>query len=205
MCAHVQARDLTKRLMDIVGSAFLLAFLSPVYLVIAVAILLDSGKPILFRQERVGTAFRRFFIWKFRSMRSDRAGAPITVAGDPRITRVGRILRSTKCDELPQFWNVLRGDMSLVGPRPELPEYVELYKERYAHILTIRPGITDLASVRFRNEEEVLAQAGNPISAYVRTVLPLKLALADEYLRARSMRTDVSIVWRTVTAVLFKR
>jgi lipopolysaccharide/colanic/teichoic acid biosynthesis glycosyltransferase len=131
-------------------------------------------------------------------------GPLITVQGDSRITRVGRILRKTKIDELPQPWNVLRGDMSLVGPRPEIPEYVEQFKARYERILAIRPGITDLASIRFRNEEELLAASREPLREYVERVLPLKLDLADEYIRTASFSSDLSILLRTAKVMIWK-
>lgn len=131
-------------------------------------------------------------------MRVTSGGAAITASADPRITRVGRLLRATKLDELPQLWNVLRGDMSLVGPRPEIPRYVEAFRERYQRILDLRPGITDLASIQFRHEERVLAMAADPLRAYEESVLPAKLDLADEYLDRRCFLLDISILWRTV-------
>ena len=140
----------------------MVAILAPVFAAIAVAVLLDSGLPVLYSQERVGQGFRRFRIWKFRSMRRNNSGHRITARGDSRITRVGKFLRATKLDELPQFWNVFVGDMSLVGPRPEVFEYVEMYRERYRGILTVRPGITDLATMKFRDEENVLGTASGP-------------------------------------------
>jgi lipopolysaccharide/colanic/teichoic acid biosynthesis glycosyltransferase len=120
------------------------------------------------------------------------------------VTRVGRILRKTKIDELPQLWNVLLGDMSLVGPRPEIPEYVEQFKARYERILAIRPGITDLASIRFRNEEQLLAVSPEPLREYVERILPLKLDLADEYLQTASLSRDLSILFQTVVVMVRK-
>ena len=193
-----------KRLLDVAASALVLLLLSPVFLLIACAVVLDSGRPVLFRQDRVGRGFRRFSIWKFRSMRAHTPGATVTAAGDPRITRVGRILRAAKLDELPQFWNILRGDMSLVGPRPEVLEYVEMYKDRYRRILQVRPGITDLASIRFRDEEGVLAASGDPVREYIDHVLPQKLDLADEYLRRQSLLLDFTILLQTFRVVLLK-
>lgn len=124
------------------------------------------------------------------------------MSGDSRVTQVGRFLRATKLDELPQLWNVLTGEMSLVGPRPELPEYVEMFRTRYQHILGIRPGITDIASIRFRNEERLLAQCSEPLRTYVETVLPAKLALAEEYLQKRSLRLDLLILLKTLLVTL---
>ena len=153
-----------KRVFDIVVSAAALTLLWPVLLVVAAAVWLDSGSPILFAQQRVGRGFRCFTVWKFRSMRSAR-GSLITASGDSRITRVGRVLRQTKLDELPQLWNVLRGNMSLVGPRPEVPQYVELFRSRYQHILSVRPGITDPAALAFIDEERLLARSPDPARA----------------------------------------
>jgi lipopolysaccharide/colanic/teichoic acid biosynthesis glycosyltransferase len=168
----------------------------------ALAILIDTGRPILFRQERVGRNFIGFQIVKFRTMRNRSSGPQITVRGDCRITRVGKVLRITKLDEFPQFWNVLRGDMSIVGPRPEVPEFVELYKERYLTILRVRPGITDLASIQFRHEETMLAQSENALSDYRDRILPIKLDLADSYLLKQSVLVDLSIIARTALATL---
>jgi lipopolysaccharide/colanic/teichoic acid biosynthesis glycosyltransferase len=191
-----------KRSFDITVSGIVVAITAPLFAAIAVAVVLDSGLPVFYSQERIGRNFRRFRIWKFRSMLRNNSGSRITVRGDSRITRVGKFLRATKLDELPQFWNVFVGDMSLVGPRPEVFEYVEMYRERYMRILTVRPGITDLASVRFRDEESVLAAASDLTEYYARHVLPAKLDLAEEYLRKRSLFFDISILLRTL-GVLF--
>jgi lipopolysaccharide/colanic/teichoic acid biosynthesis glycosyltransferase len=190
-----------KRSADIALSLTLLLLLAPAGAVIALAIWLDSGTPIFFRQERIGLQFRPFQILKFRTMRIAN-GPLVTVAGDRRITPVGKFLRMTKLDELPQFWNVLRGDMSLVGPRPEVPTYVELFRERYALILTVRPGISDLASIHFRNEEEILSRSEEPLREYTERVLPAKLDLAEQYVGAHSIFGDISILLRTATAIL---
>ena len=187
-----------KRTIDIAVAATLLLVFAPLFALIAVAVILDSGWPALFSQIRVGRRFRPFHIYKFRSMLASLSGAAITAGSDPRITRVGRLLRATKLDELPQLWNVLRGDMSLVGPRPEIPPYVEAFRRRYERILELRPGITDLASIRFRDEEQVLALASDPLRAYEEDVLPAKLDLADEYFERRSLWLDVSILCRTL-------
>jgi len=191
-----------RRSFDIAVSGILVAMIAPLFAAIAVAVVLDSGLPVFYSQERVGRGFRRFRIWKFRSMLRDNSGPRITVQGDSRITRVGKFLRATKLDELPQFWNVFVGDMSLVGPRPEVFEYVEMYRERYLKILTVRPGITDLASVRFRDEESVLAAASDLTEYYARHVLPAKLDLAEEYLRKRSLLLDIAILLRTFGVLL---
>jgi lipopolysaccharide/colanic/teichoic acid biosynthesis glycosyltransferase len=192
---------LLKRLFDIVVSVAALLLLSPLLVALALAIAIDSGRPVFFTQERVGRHFRRFRMWKFRTMSAGVAGPPITLAGDPRITRAGRFLRASKLDELPQLWNVLRGDMSLVGPRPELPHYVEMFRERYAPVLELRPGMTDSASIRYRNEERVLAAAAKPLAEYTDRVLPDKIALAEEYVRTRSFTRDLGILLRTLWAI----
>jgi lipopolysaccharide/colanic/teichoic acid biosynthesis glycosyltransferase len=192
---------LLKRCVDVALSALVLLLLSPITIAVALALWLGAGSPVLFRQERVGLSFRRFHILKFRTMRTA-SGASVTVAGDDRITRVGKFLRRTKLDELPQFWNVLRGDMSLVGPRPEVPEYVELFKERYGAVLTVRPGITDLASIHFRNEEELLSRSSDPLREYAERILPAKLDLAEEYIRTRTVFGDISILFHTATAIV---
>jgi lipopolysaccharide/colanic/teichoic acid biosynthesis glycosyltransferase len=194
-----------KRVLDIAISAAALLLLSPLLAAIALGVWISSGPPILFSQERVGLEFRRFRIYKFRTMHSRASGPGVTVGGDPRITRFGRFLRAFKLDELPQFYNVLRGDMSLVGPRPELPEYVEMYKDRYARVLAIRPGITDPASLRFRHEEAILAASADPLRAYAYCVLPEKLALAERYVRERSLAGDLAILFQTARAAAFRR
>ena len=135
-------------------------------------------------------------------MRSGASGPSVTVGGDSRVTRVGAVLRAAKLDELPQFWNVLRGDMSLVGPRPEVPEYVELYRERYSKVLSVRPGITDLASLVYRSEEGILAAQADPEKHYREVVLPAKLKLAEDYMARQSLALDTAILFRTLLAVL---
>jgi lipopolysaccharide/colanic/teichoic acid biosynthesis glycosyltransferase len=191
-----------KRSSDIVLSAALLILSSPLLIAAGAAVLIYSGRPLLFRQARVGRGFRIFEILKFRTMTFDTKGPGVTVKGDRRITRVGRLLRLTKIDELPQLWNVLRGDMSIVGPRPEIPQYVELYRDRYQSILNVRPGITDFASICFRNEEVVLLNSPDPLTEYQTTILPAKLDLADRYIREQSIMVDLQIIIRTLR-VLF--
>lgn len=193
---------LLKRAIDIVASVVTLLVSLPLLLAIATAVAIDSGFPVLYRHGRVGRGFHQFYLLKFRSMVASERGPQITVSGDSRVTRVGRFLRATKLDELPQFWNVLIGDMSLVGPRPEVPEYVEMFRTRYQHILNVRPGITDIASIRFRDEEKLLAQSPEPLREYVERVLPVKLDLADEYLLKRSLRLDLVILVKTLLVVL---
>jgi len=188
-----------KRGFDLIVAALLLIVLSPILITIAVLIRIRDGSPVLFRQERVGRHGVAFRVLKFRTMRST-PGAQVTIQGDTRITRVGRRLRAHRLDELPQLINVLTGDMSLVGPRPELAQYVNLFPEEYRQILTLRPGITGPASVEFRNESELLAAYPDPERAYVEVILPQKIALALDYLRERSMLVDLKILGRTVRA-----
>jgi lipopolysaccharide/colanic/teichoic acid biosynthesis glycosyltransferase len=188
--------------LDILVAALGLVVLSPLLVVAALAVKLDSPGPALFKQARVGKNGRLFEILKLRTMRVSTTGLGVTAAGDTRITKVGRFLRRTKMDELPQLWNVLRGDMSLVGPRPELERYVQRFPDDYARILRVRPGITDFAALEYRDEESVLASALDPEDAYVRTVLPAKIGLYHRYLDEMSLGTDLTLVLRTLAAIL---
>lgn len=189
-----------KRLFDVTSTAAGLLLISPLLVVVAALIRLDSSGPAIFRQTRVGLGFRPFTIYKFRTMTSaaGQRGGRLTSAGDPRITRVGRWLRATKIDELPQLFNVLRGDMSLVGPRPEVPEYVDLYRDRFALVLRVRPGITDPASLRYRNESALLAAAPDPELEYRERILPDKLRLSAEYAEQSTLRTDIVLILQTL-------
>ena len=192
------------RALDIAAAAVGLVLLSPVLLMAAVAVRLDSPGPILFRQRRMGRGCRPFEILKFRTMTHNTGNrfGQITVDGDRRITRVGRWLRKMKVDELPQLWNVLRGEMSLVGPRPEVPRYVEMFHDAYEEILRVRPGITDLASLRYVDESAVLARAADPEAEYVDRILPEKIRLAREYLEHASVGYDLKLIARTVALLL---
>ncbi len=195
---------LLKRLFDVLAATAGLLLLSPVLLALAVWVKCDSAGPVFFRQERVGQHGRLFRIFKFRSMRQDNAGLQITVGDDARITRSGRFIRAYKLDELPQFINVLLGDMSMVGPRPEVPRYVALYPaDVRAEVLSLRPGMTDLASVQYRSESDLLAASSNPEETYIHTVLPAKLALCRRYVRERSLWLDIKILCMTA-GILFK-
>lgn len=191
-----------KRALDLVLSAIALVVASPVMLVVALAVRLDSRGGALFRQTRVGRGGREFAILKFRSMRPG-DGPQVTAAGDPRITRLGAFLRSTKLDELPQLVNVLRGDMSLVGPRPEVPRYVAHWpKAEKAIVLSVRPGITDPAAVRFRREAELMAEAADPEGFYIQELIPEKLSLYVDYVQSRSTWGDVRILLSTFRATM---
>ncbi len=196
-----------KRALDIVGGLFGLVLVSPILAVAAALIKLDSDGPVLFSQERMGQNFRPFRLYKLRTMVKDApsCGGPITFGGDCRITRAGRILRKTKIDELPQLYNVLRGDMSLVGPRPESRKYVELLRQDYVEILSVRPGMTDLASIRFADEAGLLARSAHPDLEYIQRVLPEKVLLAKEYVNRSSLIVDLTIILRTVARLFSRR
>jgi lipopolysaccharide/colanic/teichoic acid biosynthesis glycosyltransferase len=189
----------SKRTFDFVAALVGLVLLGPLLLVVALLIRLDSPGPALFRQERIGKGFRPFCIYKFRTMVQDapRQGGPITLGADPRITRLGWVLRKSKIDELPQLINVLRGEMSLVGPRPEVRPYVELFRKDYEEILRVLPGITDLASLQYRHEAEVLARSENPKEEYIGRVLPEKIRLAKEYIKQSSFFFDFMLILKT--------
>jgi lipopolysaccharide/colanic/teichoic acid biosynthesis glycosyltransferase len=191
-----------KRLLDVGAALTGLLILLPVLAIVSLAIVWDSRGPVLYASPRVGRGGRLFSMWKFRSMRvgADRSGPLITAAGDPRITRVGRFLRSTKLDELPTLWNVLAGDMSLVGPRPENPKAAALYSEAQRSVLAVRPGVTSVATVMYRHEERLLAGAADLDSAYFE-IMQHKLRLELDYLRTRSLWTDLIVIGQTVRAI----
>ena len=188
---------------DVLFSAAALGVLLPLFVALAIAIKLSDRGPVFYRQLRVGRRFRPFYIHKFRTMvpGADRLGAGITAAGDPRVTVLGRYLRRHKLDELPQLWDVLRGEMSLVGPRPEIPEFVERFHAMYEGLLSVRPGITDPAALVFSNEEELLCGAHFQ-KTYEEQVLPKKLSLSLAYLRDRTWRSDLTMIVRTFTKCL---
>jgi lipopolysaccharide/colanic/teichoic acid biosynthesis glycosyltransferase len=195
---------LSKRIFDLVAASLGLLLLSPLMLLAAVLIKLESRGPAIFRQERVGRNGRIFRIHKFRTMRHTNGAnsAQLTVGEDPRITRIGRFLRNFKLDELPQLIDVLHGDMSLVGPRPEVPRYVRYYTERDRMIvLSVPPGITDFASIRYREESALLGQARDPNEIYVKRILPKKLRYYRFYVRRRSVLLDIRLILMTICAV----
>ncbi len=191
----------SKRALDLLGASLGLALLAPVFAIIALAIKLDDGGPVFFRQLRIGEGGAPFRIWKFRTMRPA-AGAPVTIGADSRITRLGRWLRRYRLDELPQLLNVLVGTMSLVGPRPEVPEFVAAYSPGERELLRYRPGMTDPASLQFRNEAAILGGMADPVAAYRAQILPRKLATSLSYARRATTRSDLGILVATARAVV---
>lgn len=191
-----------KRIFDIVCSMFGLIVLSPFFLIASLAVGFTSPGGVFFCQERIGLEGKPFTIYKFRTMRKDNTGLKITTAGDSRITPVGRLLRKTKLDELPQLWNVLRGDMSFVGPRPEVREYTDLYTEEQRQIFLVRPGITGVASIRFRNENDLLMESDDPNRTYIEEIMPEKIRLDLTYLPHAGVLTDIKLILETLAVVI---
>jgi len=187
-----------KRLFDLFFASLGLFVLWPLFLIISVLILIKDGFPIFYRQERVGRFGKPFKIWKFRTMKVQNQGPQLTVAGDKRITPLGQVLRKYKLDELPQLINVLVGEMSFVGPRPEVQKYVDLYNEEQKKILKIRPGLTDLASLKYINENDFLAKSDDPEYFYVNEVMPDKLRLNLKYLEENDLILDTKIIFATL-------
>lgn len=193
-----------KRVLDLALAGGALAVTWPALIALAAAIKIEDGGSSLYVQERVGLFGRPFRLLKFRTMRSrpaDAAGLQITVGDDDRVTRLGRLLRRTRLDELPQLVNVLRGEMSVVGPRPEVPRYVALYDDEQREVLRVRPGLTDPATLAFRGEAEILGASEDPEKTYIEEVMPRKLAMNLDYLRQRDVGTDLSILLQTVLAL----
>jgi lipopolysaccharide/colanic/teichoic acid biosynthesis glycosyltransferase len=189
-----------KRIFDVFFSVAGLLFLTPFFLLLAILIKLSDAGPVFFRQMRIGQWGKPFYILKFRTMvvNAEKMGLSVTKDGDPRITRIGRIMRKTKLDELPQLWNVLRGDMSFVGPRPEVARYVEKYSTAQRQVLELKPGITDLASIEFRNEEELLLEAPDTEKFYLEHCVPRKIELNLAYARGANLWEDVKIILLTL-------
>lgn len=193
-----------KRLFDIVVSFIGLLILSPIFLIIAIVIKLNSKGPVFFRQVRVGKDGKEFRIFKFRTMVVDaeKKGMQITVDGDSRITKPGHFLRKSKMDELPQLINVLIGDMSFVGPRPEVPKYVAMYDENQISILKIRPGITDIASIEYRDENSLLGKSEDPEETYINEIMPRKIELNVKYIKKMSVIYDIGLIFKTIYKVI---
>ena len=199
-----RGRIALKRAMDIVISGAALCVLWPVLLLIALAIVIDDPGPVFYRQVRVGRGGKEFRIFKFRTMvvDADKKGLQITVGRDSRITRMGALLRKTKLDELAQLLNVFLGQMSFVGPRPEVPRYVAMYTPYQRQVLLVRPGITDYASIAYRNENDLLAGADDPERMYVEEIMPAKIELNMKYLRRVSPLEDIRLIFATIAAVI---
>jgi len=196
-----------KRLFDILASAIGLIILSPLFLILAIWIKLDSDGPVFYRQVRVGRGNKDFRIFKFRSMRvgSDK-GSLVTIGGhDSRITKSGYIIRKFKLDELPQLINVFIGDMSLVGPRPEVRHYVDYWTEEQMHVLDVRPGITDPASIKFRNENELMEKAEDPEKYYIEVIMQEKIKLYLEYVNNHSFAGDIKLIFKTFRVIIAER
>lgn len=193
-----------KRLLDITVAALALVVLSPLIALLALAVKLDSRGPVFFRCSRVGRLGSQLAVLKFRKMRDGVSGPPLTAAHDDRFTRIGRFLANTKLDEIPQLWNVLRGGMALVGPRPEDPTIVDLHREQFAGILDVRPGMTGLSQLAFANEAAILADEDR-LNDYVERILPQKMRLDRLYVERRSLPMDLQILAWTVMAVVFRK
>jgi lipopolysaccharide/colanic/teichoic acid biosynthesis glycosyltransferase len=191
---------ISKRLFDLVCAILGLIILAPFFLIVAVLIKITDKGPIFFRQERVGYKGQLFKIWKFRTMIIDaeKQGGQLTIGDDKRITPIGRFLRKTKLDELPQLINVVLGEMSFVGPRPEVPKYVNLYNEAQKRVLELMPGITDPASMKYRNENELLATSDNPENTYIKEIMPEKISINLEYGLNANLITDFSVIIKTI-------
>ncbi len=196
--------EVLRRILDVSVASLGLLITSPVLAAAALAVKLDSPGPLIFRQKRVGLSGAPFEILKFRTMRRDAEshGGQLTIGADPRVTKVGAFLRKWKIDELPQLVNVVRGEMALVGPRPEVPRYVELYTPDQRRVLRAKPGITDPASIQFRSESEFMARQDDPERYYREVLMPLKLQINLEYLDRRSLTSDFGILVATALAVL---
>lgn len=192
-----------KRLFDILSSFTVLLLLSPLFLLLALAIVFDSKGGVFYKQERIGKGGRPFMLYKFRSMRtgSDKNGL-ITVGNDNRTTKVGRFIRQYKLDELPQLINILKNEMSVVGPRPEVEKYVKLYTKEQLKVLAVKPGLTDLASLAYINENEILGQSAHPEKTYVNEIMPVKLKLNLEYIEKQSFWFDLKVILMTLKKIV---
>ncbi len=194
---------IVKRIFDIIFSFIGLIILSPFFLIISLIIVFTSKGPVFFRQIRVGKNFKDFKMYKFRTMYldSDKKGL-LTIGGkDSRVTKAGYFLRKYKLDELPQLINVFTGNMSFVGPRPEVKKYVDLYNDEQKKVLTVKPGITDFASIEYRNESELLAKSDNPEKTYIEEIMPVKLSLNLKYIQQSGLLTDIKIIFKTIIKI----
>ncbi|MGB1103967.1 MAG: sugar transferase [Crocinitomicaceae bacterium] len=191
-----------KRAFDIVSSLLVIIFCSPLFIFLSVWIALESRGGVLYKQERVGKNGKSFLLLKFRSMRpnSDRSGQ-LTVGNDNRVTKVGRFIRKYKLDELPQLFNIIKGEMSVVGPRPEVPKYVNLYNEQQREVLTVLPGLTDYASLEYLDEQKLLGASSDPEKTYIEEVMPAKLELNLKYIEDRSLLVDIGLIFKTIFGI----
>ena len=195
-----------KRIFDLFFSFSALIFLPPLFVVVSILIKFDSQGSVFFKQPRVGYKGRRFYIYKFRTMAKDagKKGIKLTSSHDSRITKIGKILRKYKIDEIPQLINILKGEMSFVGPRPELTEYVELFRKDYDYILNAKPGITDFASIKFRDESKLIKNSESAEDIYTKEILPQKIELNKKYIKERSFSLDIYLIFLTLF-YLFKK
>jgi lipopolysaccharide/colanic/teichoic acid biosynthesis glycosyltransferase len=193
----------SKRIFDICSALFALVLFSPMIIIISIWIALDSRGGIFYRQIRVGKNQKEFGLFKFRSMRpnSDQAGQ-ITIGNDSRVTTVGRFIRRFKIDEVPQLINIIKGDMSVVGPRPEVPKYVKMYSEEQLKVLCVLPGLTDYASIEYLDEQKILGASEDPDKAYIEEVMPAKLKLNLKYIADRGFWLDIKLIFRTIGRIL---
>lgn len=194
---------LSKRIFDIIASLSVLLVLFPVLLAIALWIALESKGGVFYKQIRIGKNRKEFGLFKFRSMRkdADKAGQ-LTIGDDNRVTKAGRFIRKYKLDELPQLINIIKGEMSVVGPRPEVPKYVKYYTVEQLHVLSVLPGLTDYASIEYLDEQKVLGAADNPEKTYMEEVMPKKLALNLKYIEERSFLLDIKLIFRTIAKIV---
>jgi len=195
-----------KRIFDLFFSFSALFFLPPLFVVVSILIKFDSQGSIIFKQSRVGYKGKRFYLYKFRTMVKDagKKGIKLTSSHDSRITKIGRLLRKYKIDEIPQLINVLKGEMSFVGPRPEVPEYVELFRKDYDYILNAKPGITDFASIKFRDESILIKNSENAEDIYIKEILPQKIELYKKYVKERSFLLDLYLILLTLFYIIKK-
>jgi len=193
-----------KRLFDIILSALAIIILSPVFVIIAILVIITDGLPIIYKQQRVGKNCKMFTMYKLRTMTNRIVEKDIADLGDSsRITKIGKFLRKTKLDELPQLFNVLKGDMSIVGPRPELKSRLQYYKSHWDKVYSVRPGITGNSSIIFRNEEELLKGVDDPQQYYIDVLLPKKIAMYEEYVDKRNFIYDLLIIFKTIMSIFF--
>ncbi len=197
---------MAKRAFDILFSVTGLLIMLPITILIALIIFIEDRRPVFFKQERIGLYLKPFNLYKFRSMRinKDSSFGSFDAGDRSRVTRVGKVLRKTKLDELPQLFNVLKGDMSIVGPRPEVKQYVEIYPDRWSIVCKVKPGITDNASIEFRNEEEILRNSQLPQKTYIEEILPRKINSYEQYVRIHSFLGDLKIILKTIYVILSK-